>query len=84
MNQKTYTISFNKDLAAVVAKEMKREKFEDESEFFRHVFRRYSQVREPLIIERVSVDDPDHARSRQISKKAKYTPLDQLVTALSR
>lgn len=84
MSQKTYTISFNKDLADVVEKEMKRGKFDNTSEFFRYVFRRFSQSREPFIIERLSDDDADYARSKTISKKTKYTPLDQFISSLSR
>ncbi len=84
MSQKTYTISFNKDLADVVVKEMKRGKFDNTSEFFRYVFRHFSEHREPFIIERVSDDDVDYARSRTISKKTNYTPLDQFINSLSR
>jgi Arc/MetJ-type ribon-helix-helix transcriptional regulator len=84
MSQKTYTISFNKDLADVVEKEMKRGKFDNTSEFFRHVFRHYSQNHEPFIIERLTANDPDYARSQKISKKTKYTPLDQFIGSLSR
>lgn len=84
MSQKTYTISFNKDLADVVEKEMKRGKFDNTSEFFRYVFRRFGQNHEPFIIERLSDDDADYTRSKTISKKTKYTPLDQFISSLSR
>lgn len=83
MNQKTYTISFNKELADVVSREMKLGKFENTSEFFRHIFRHYHQHREPFVIERLTSDDPDSARSRAISKKTIYTPLDQFIDTLS-
>lgn len=36
---KTFTISFNSDLAKVVEKEKRRGKFENTSEFFRHLVR---------------------------------------------
>jgi Arc/MetJ-type ribon-helix-helix transcriptional regulator len=83
MNQKTYTISFNKALAEVVAKEMKRGKFDNTSEFFRHVFRQFYQNREPVIIERLTKADPDYSRSKAIRKQTNYTPLDQFIDTLN-
>ncbi len=76
---KTYTISFNQTLAQDVEKNMKRGKFENTSEFFRHIYRQYSENHGPFIIERLTKDDPDYGRSKKIKSKTKYTPLDQFL-----
>ncbi|MEK7665853.1 MAG: hypothetical protein AAB337_03175 [Patescibacteria group bacterium] len=80
---KTYTISFNQTLAKDVEKEMRHGKFENTSEFFRHIYRKYTNHREPFIIERVLPNDSDYKRSKAIKAKGRYTPLDQFLDKLS-
>jgi len=62
---------------------MKRGRFENTSEFFRHIYRHYFEHPEPFIIERLTPNDSDYYRSKKISKKKKYTPLDQFLNTLN-
>ncbi|MCR4314332.1 MAG: ribbon-helix-helix domain-containing protein [Candidatus Uhrbacteria bacterium] len=65
---KTFTISFNGDLANVVAKEMKRGKFENTSEFFRHL------VRSQFLLDAYPIDAVDAKSSiAKASKRAART-----------
>ncbi len=74
--QKTFTISFNKDLAQVVTNEMKRGKFENTSEFFRTL------VRQRFLwngweIEELDLKDPDYKESKRALREEKFIPLKQ-------
>lgn len=74
--QKTFTISFNKDLAQVVSKEMKRGKFENTSEFFRDL------VRQRFLwngweIEEIDFKDSDYKEAKRAVKHEKFVSLGQ-------
>lgn len=76
---KTYTISFNPDLAKVVQKEMKRGKFDNTSEFFRDL------VRQRFLwngweIEEIGPDDPDYHESKKALRTEKFIPLSEVLS----
>lgn len=78
---KTYTISFNPDLAKVVQKEMKRGKFDNTSEFFRDLVRQRF-VWNGWEIEKLSPNDPDYKLSKQIRKTDEFISLSEFLKTI--
>lgn len=74
---KTYTISFNHELAEVVEKEKKNGKFGNTSEFFRQLVRQ-NFLGEDLVIERLDPSDPDAIESKRRAKTEKFIPWSQV------
>lgn len=60
---KTFTISLGQPLAQVVHTEMRRGKFDNASEFFRHLVR-HQYVTHRNTIEHVTKNDPDYRLSK--------------------
>lgn len=75
--QKTFTISFNKNLANVVAKEMKRGKFENTSEFFRHLVRSQFLLNAHSI-ETLDAADPVAKASKRAARTEQFVPFSQV------
>lgn len=74
---KTFTISFNGDLAGVVTKEMKRGKFENTSEFFRHLVRTQFLL-DTYLVEAMNARRPLAKMSKRSVRTETFVPLSQV------
>ena len=75
--QKTFSISFNNDLARVVAKEMRRGKFENTSEFFRHLVRTQFLL-DTFPVEIIDTNHPIAKISKRSVRTDTFVPLSQV------
>jgi|WetSurMetagenome_2_1015567.scaffolds.fasta_scaffold55617_6 Arc/MetJ-type ribon-helix-helix transcriptional regulator len=77
----TYNITFNEDLASVVDKEMKRNKYGNRSEFFRDLVRKV-YIFKPApdyVIEELNESDEDYKLMKSRQKRANFIPLDKML-----
>ena len=76
----TYNITFNDDLASVVDKEMKRNKYGNRSEFFRDLVRKVYIFKSTsdYVIEEIKESDKDYKLIKSRQKRAKFIPLDKI------
>lgn len=79
---KTFTISFNSDLAKVVEKEKRRGKFENTSEFFRHLVRS-QYILNVHDIEVLDATDPVAKASKRSARTEQFVPFSQVRRELS-
>ncbi|MEK7103515.1 MAG: ribbon-helix-helix domain-containing protein [Patescibacteria group bacterium] len=76
-----YSVSLNTDLAKVVEKEMKANKYENKSEFFRDLIRKiYVSSDSTHVKETLSSNDPDRMLIERRKKDAEFIPLSELLS----
>ncbi|MEK7619696.1 MAG: hypothetical protein AAB413_00440 [Patescibacteria group bacterium] len=75
--QKTFTISFNNALVQVVTKEMKRGKFENTSEFFRHLVRTQFLF-DAYPVEAIDAKHPIAKTSKRSVRTETFVPLSRV------
>ncbi len=76
-----YSVSLNTDLAKVVEKEMKANKYENKSEFFRDLIRKiYVSPELTYTKESITSNDPDLIVIKRRKKDAEFIPLSALLS----